>query len=420
MDVVDVWTGARAVALCDALRMTYEEFAEKLGRGVSTVHYWRSHPDAHVRKDIAGELDVMLERASDLAQQLFWRQVPDTTPEVESTSSTQTSALITADAAVTEVGDIFSRPPPLQPESLTPELLRPLRGMFDQYVNLDRLIGARHMVEPIRQQATFVQRLAAIAHGEVRTDLLRLAAGWAEFCGWALHDAGNLAGAMAWTDRALGHIQELGDPQMLSYVLMRKSNIATDADQPGSGVGLATAALRTGNELSPLHRAVALRQQANGLALMGDGDECARALDGAMDAVASARDNPTGDNTDYCAPGYCTPAYIEMEAANCWLILRRPDKAIPIFERGLADWPAGTQERDRGLCLSRLATSHAVAGDYGAACATGLQAVTLVQQTQSGRTFTQLRQLRAQLTNASGGDVADLEHSLATLVELTN
>lgn len=57
---------------------------------------------------------------------------------------------------------------------------------------------------------------------------------------------------MTWTDRALGHVQELDDPLLSSYVLMRKSNIATDAGHPGAGVGLVDAALRI-NDLPPLY-----------------------------------------------------------------------------------------------------------------------------------------------------------------------
>jgi hypothetical protein len=110
---------------------------------------------------------------------------------------------------------------------------------------------------------------------------------------------------------------------------------------------------------------------------------------------------------------YCTPAYIEMEAANCWLHLGQPANAIPIFEQGLIDWPTG-QERDRGLCLSRLATAHAVVGDAEAACAVGQQALTVIRTAHSARILNQLRQLRIRLApSRSVGAVADLDDAFA-------
>ena len=57
---------------------------------------------------------------------------------------------------------------------------------------------------------------------------------------------------------------------MVSYVLMRKSNIATDAGQPGHGLGLANAALKQHQQLTPRLRAVALRQRANAYAMFAE------------------------------------------------------------------------------------------------------------------------------------------------------
>ena len=40
------WTNARADALRQALRMTHESCAERLGLSVRTVAYWRERPDS--------------------------------------------------------------------------------------------------------------------------------------------------------------------------------------------------------------------------------------------------------------------------------------------------------------------------------------------------------------------------------------
>ena len=106
-----------------------------------------------------------------------------------------------------------------------------------------------------------------------------------------------------------------------------------------------------------------------------------------------------------------------MEAANCWLQQGQTANAIPIFELGLVDWPNG-QERDRGLCLSRLATAHAVAGDVEAASAVGQQALTVIRTAHSARTLDQLRQLRIQLApSRTVGAVADLDDAFAEFMQ---
>ena len=41
MEVVDIWTGRTAGCLRTALRMTNEEFAQRLGTAVRTVAKWK-------------------------------------------------------------------------------------------------------------------------------------------------------------------------------------------------------------------------------------------------------------------------------------------------------------------------------------------------------------------------------------------
>ena len=71
MDVVASWTGARADALRQALRMTNETFAGHLGVAVRTVAYWRERPDVIPRPTMQEILDVALARASAPARSQF-------------------------------------------------------------------------------------------------------------------------------------------------------------------------------------------------------------------------------------------------------------------------------------------------------------------------------------------------------------
>ena len=61
-----------------------------------------------------------------------------------------------------------------------------------------------------------------------------------------------------------------------------------------------------------------------------------------------------------------------------------------------SDWPQGF-ERDRGLCLARLALVEALRGNLDVACEVGKQAVDLAAVAGSARTRAVLRSLHRRL-----------------------
>lgn len=188
-------------------------------------------------------------------------------------------------------------------------------------------------------------------------------------------------------DRALA----LEDPVDSVYLLMRKSNITCDRGHPASAVMLAEAAERALGKVPPRVRAVVLAQRARAHALRGAANDCARSLD---DAAHEAM-RPGCDADPIAA--YCTPEYVAMEAAACWLALGHPAKAIPIFERALKSWPAG-QRRDLGVCQARLTVAYAAAGDPAGAAEVGMQAGTTLQSAASARALRELNRAREILT----------------------
>lgn len=71
MDVIDTWTGRHACALQSALRMTNEQFADRLGVAVRTVAAWHQDLEIVPRADMQQILDVAYERASQAVQKRF-------------------------------------------------------------------------------------------------------------------------------------------------------------------------------------------------------------------------------------------------------------------------------------------------------------------------------------------------------------
>lgn len=299
---------------------------------------------------------------------------------------------------------------PFRTSPAGPELLDHLDRVFDDCARTDNLVGPRYVGGTVTQQLTMIDELCAQTNGRTRDGLLARGARYAELAGWLHQDAGNLDAALYWSDRAMEYAQVLDDPHLTSYILMRKSNVTTDARQAGRALGLVTAALRHSDRLTPRLRAVALRQQAVASALAGESDACGRAIDAAMTEAVQAAAGPTG------APdlaSYCTPSYIAMEAGACWTQLAEPDKAVTALRQGLDACPAA-QQRDRGLGLARLASAHAIAGEPEQACAVGQQAVEVTVRTASARTMTELRSLQGRLKPwRHMPPVADLDRAVA-------
>ncbi|RPK49461.1 hypothetical protein EES37_07440 [Streptomyces sp. ADI91-18] len=275
------------------------------------------------------------------------------------------------------------------PVPVSPEMLRYLTSLLDQHAQAEPLVGPQFLMAPVQSQMPLIEQMCRDAYGPLREDVLRIGARYTEFLGWLHQDTGRADEAMRWTGLAMEYAQELGDPMLIAYLFQRRSNIATEAGHAGHGAGLAGAALRYAAELSPRVHAVVLRQLANSKASLGEHDETARAIDQAL--VAAAR----GDDADPMA-GYCSVAYIEMEGANCDVRLERPTQAVETYQESLSHWPA-VQERDRGLCLARLATANAILEDVEGAHQAAEQALGIAQRTGSARILNELYRLQTRL-----------------------
>lgn len=284
-----------------------------------------------------------------------------------------------------------------------------LKSVFVQHANAEPLVGSRFLVPAVQSQLPLIEELCKGAAGSIREDVVRVGARYSEFLGWLHQDTGDSRAAMLWTNRALDYASELDDPALSSYVFQRRSNIAAEAGQAGYAVGLANAALREERKLPDQVRAVALRARANAHAILGDDAECLRAFDEARHlADRASEDGPS------LAP-YCSVAYIDMEAANSALQLHRPQDAVKTLEASLTRWPA-EQQRDRGLCLARLATAYAQMEDVEAAYTTAAEAAAIAQATGSARILSELGRVQTHLTRWSKlVEIAELNRMLGTM-----
>ncbi|WP_049562281.1 NUDIX hydrolase [Nonomuraea sp. SBT364] len=102
MEVVDRWTGRHAAALQAALRMTHDEFAERLGVGRRTVAYWHGNQDATPRPELQRALDTLLDRTTSGERARFAHQLNDA-----ARPTGEPVALTVAIAVVVRGGDVL-------------------------------------------------------------------------------------------------------------------------------------------------------------------------------------------------------------------------------------------------------------------------------------------------------------------------
>jgi hypothetical protein len=139
---------------------------------------------------------------------------------------------------------------------------------------------------------------------------------------------------------------------------------------------------------------------------------CARALAAAQEQATAPEDHREDEGA---LTGYCTPSYIDGEAADCWMLLEQPRQAVAILEHGLSAWPAPYQ-RDRGLNLARLAVARAASREPEHACAVAQEAAAIITNTWSARAVAELRRLPALLAPWPDlAPVAELRETLAAL-----
>ncbi|GAA1893580.1 hypothetical protein [Streptantibioticus ferralitis] len=264
-------------------------------------------------------------------------------------------------------------------------LIALIESQLPQHYQGANFFGARQTLPPLLHYAQSITGLLETANGATRQGLLRIGGLVAEFLGWLFQDLGDFRTAAYWSDRSMEWAQEAADDHMQSYVLFRKSNQATSRVSAERAVGLARAAQRIPG-LTPRITALAVQQDAQGYALMRNPKAALAKFDEAY--VLASETDPAGLVTTVDA-SYCTPTYIEIQRANCWIDLGDPMRAVRLFEKELATLPQ-VYRNDRGVYLARLARAYAKADEPERGAEAATKALAIVTQTGSARTLAEL------------------------------
>jgi transcriptional regulator with XRE-family HTH domain len=166
--------------------------------------------------------------------------------------------------------------PPIVPVAHASEVADHLARTFPELSTADWLLGPHQVLGTVGGHLDLIEQLLPNLAGPRRVRLLQVGARYAEFASWLNQDGGNLRAATHWADRAMEWAQEVGNPHMVSYVLVRKADQAAASRDAPRTIGLAQSALQHGRRLTSRGRAVALQQLAVGYALVGDEVACQR------------------------------------------------------------------------------------------------------------------------------------------------
>ncbi len=295
-------------------------------------------------------------------------------------------------------------------QHLNPAIVEHLHSFRRVLVEEDNLLGSSHLIGTVTERIALIDGMRRGAPPPMQSDLLRLGALYGELAGWLHQNVGNGREALWWSDRAIDSAHEADDQLLVSYVLMRKAQLAMDAGDASGTIGLARAAQR-GERLTCRVRAAAVQQEAHGHALAGNLHESQRRFEEALQFVMA------GDAADQIPSelgSFCTERHIEAQRATALLELGQAQLAVSLFERELALWPASF-ERDRGLFLAQYALAHLANDDPEQAATIGRDAAQIAQSSRCARTLARLGDLDRRLaSHGSLPAVREFRESLTT------
>jgi hypothetical protein len=393
MQVIAEWTGGHADALRRALRMTNEDFADYLGIGVRTVAYWRAQPEIRPRARMQEILDTALKRAPDRVKAQFTLLVNeahrgrDHHPPGKAESSAVVPDPMTSQKlnkedkrtlwrpANADVGDIFTPDDEERlimaarsPRHFDPGIINALSAVLSGQRRAEDIIGSTSLIAPVKAELAVIEDLVIEARGDARANVLDIGSQWAQFAGWLHANSRQLSEANRLYGLALEWALEADKPDMIATALSMQGHAAWLAGKPSPVIGLSRAAQRD-NRASPGVRALAIQQEARGIALSGDAgiSDVDRKFDRAEELAAQAAGKPE-DEPPWIY--FFSSDYLILQRGLAYRLLGEYVRANDLLTAGLSAIPEDMRQSDwvASHYLLQLAVNSAKAGDVSAAC----------------------------------------------------
>jgi hypothetical protein len=322
MEVVASWTGSRADALRQALRMTNETFAEHLGVAVRTVAYWRQRPEVTPRPGMQEILDVALARAAATARTQFALLVAEREHGLaprELVPASSDIASLTAWITATNTSD-----------DAIEQIDRTAVSLADRHTQ----VPARHLLGDVLQLHSNAHLLLRSGRQRLRQtrELIRIDGDILAHASVLIGDLGQDQDADAHGQAALRYLQEADASQATACYALAKSarwrrDYATAADLSAGGYEY--------GPVTPISVQLA-SYEANAAALLGDRRRARQALIRA-EHIASALPAQRPSGSPWAFPAE------RLAIFRLSVLLRTgdPDGALSAAEAADEGWASG-------------------------------------------------------------------------------
>ncbi len=300
------------------------------------------------------------------------------------------------------------------PRRRDPGAIDALSAILSGERRLEDSIGAASLVNHVKAQLEIVTDLVMEARGNARAKVLDIGSQWAQFAGWLHANTGQIAEANKLYNLALAWATEVDKPNMIATALNMQGHTAWLSAKAGPMIGLSRAA-QGYKSASPGVRALAIQQEARGIALSGEAgiSDIDRKLDQAEMLVAEATANPEVEPPWIY---FFSPDYLVMQRGIIYRLLGEYGKAIELIEQGLSAMPSEMRSADwvASHYLLQLAFTYAKSGDIDAACRLGKEINDIIQSTRSERLSTDAIRLHEYLNYKypNRPDVIELSEAL--------
>lgn len=265
--------------------------------------------------------------------------------------------------------------------------LRSFEQAFAGFQSAARVLPPARLIDGMTGQVALLEALRRRAPGDQRRRHVRMQARYAETLSWLSEEAGDLHGALYWTDRAAQWAQVGNWSPMVAYTFVRRSMMTISFTNDGQrAVDTAQLAVdMTG--APPRVRGLAAKQMAFGYALTGDRDASARALATAMDLLAAPSN---GNEASLGQRSVVSDDLYTIFRATCDIYLGRGDSVIPILEPRL-NTLAHASVRTATISRAKLARAYANAGQPQEACQLAWEALEAIESIGSLSAHAELR-----------------------------
>ncbi|WP_370149018.1 Twin-arginine translocation pathway signal [Streptacidiphilus sp. EB129] len=283
-------------------------------------------------------------------------------------------------------------------------------AQLDGHYVADIMLGSRDLISTVTEQYKLIAALARDAERQVRSELLKVGAAYAELCGWLHQDSGAWHASAYWHGLAQNEARMSGDADLVAYTLSNTAHLRADLGDGRAVVDLCGIALAEGYRLSSHIQVNLMAQQAHGHALLGDRERVDSLLDRAAGHVER-----TDPSAQWGTAGRRNERYFEVQRATCYGRLGLHREAHRLWEQITAATPVSAR-RDTGVYLARQAIACAGLGEPEQAVVLAGESAVIAADTGSARHRGELERLRAAMDRWQDGPIGeDLNAALAPL-----